>query len=66
MESWKLKCDAKKDKQKTLSQPTFVSFKVNKLYKFHSGLFKVLAEETVYDHAKFRVRGKKIKFMTNF
>jgi len=57
VESWKLKCDAKKGKQKTLSQTTFAASKVNQGYEFRNGLCKVMAKGTVYvvyDHDKIQ------------
>lgn len=56
--SWNV-MEKKKDKQETLSQPTFSSFKLNKWYKFHTGLFKALAEETLYKvHDHTEIQGK--------
>ena len=57
VEGWRLKCHAKKGKQKPPSQPTFAVFEVNKGYEFHSSLCKVMAKETVYvvpHHAKIQ------------
>lgn len=69
-ESWRLRCHAKKGKQKTPSQPTFAACEVNKGYEFRSSPCKVMAKETVYvvpEHARIQGEWKiKIKFVNNF